>query len=524
MTKHHQSSAVRTVRTLGALALLTLGGSMFLPSGAKAQDPYDASLEKRVEALEKELNIMEGDSKGKNVETTNVPTFLTAAGTNVQQLTISGDLRFRYNYDNQNLQYPSSGTENDNLERSRYLFRLRLNLNYTLSDNFFVGLGVSTLSQTDSQNQPITEGFDDYGIYLHQFVVGWKATDWGTVVIGKLFAPFYDNEDALVDFGDINPTGLTEELNFTISPQLNIAMNFGQYIFYDNPESGYSVTPYTLTATSTSGGKTTTTTVVDNVYSTNPASTIPQDRKEDAIFSYNDIVATYKPTNAVTITAAPAFYTYLLHGSVGVSGNAVGPSGRSSPNDVNTANPLSPTQGALLNGAAFNSDEATDDLYVAMFNGDVKFPVGPFKGKFYWDFAYNITGSERSHHIYDVQEGDFTDSTTWLAGIQLGELKRKGDWYVSADFRQEGIASLDPNLNDPNFALSQLNQQGFRINVGYNIMAWMKVEAFYYGSWNLHENIHNVVTGSQGLSGTSGSSIYQTNAAQNFIVQLNTSF
>jgi hypothetical protein len=515
MTKHHKPSAGRIA---GALALLTLSSAAFFSSRARAADPYDASLEQRVEALEKELNIMEGDSKGKNVETTNTPpAFLSAAGANVQQLTISGDLRFRYNYDNENFQYPGAGND---LQRSRYLFRLRLNLNYTLSDNFFVAVGVSTLSQTDSQNQPITEGFDDYGIYLHQFVVGWKATDWATIIIGKTFAPFYDNEDAIVDFGDINPTGLTEKLSFDISPQFNISPNFGQYIFYDNPESGYSVTPVAL------GNN-----VVENVYTQNPAGTIPQDRKEDAILSYDDVVMTYKPTNAVTFTAAPAFLTYLLHGSVGLSGNAVGPSGRSSPNDVNT-NPtvttnkttgittLSPSQGGLLNGAAFNSDEATDDLYVVMFNGDVKFPIGPFKGKFYYDFAYNITGSERSHHIYDVQEGDFTDSALWLAGLQIGELKRKGDWYVSADFRQEGISSIDPNLNDPNFALSRLNQQGFRINIGYNIMAWMKVEAFYYGSWNLHENIHNVVTGAEGVSG----SVYDANSTQNFIVQLNTSF
>jgi hypothetical protein len=518
MSKNHQPNRGNTAKAFGAVALLTLVGSTFLSARVRAADPYDASLEARVEALEKELNIMEGDSKGKNVESTNTPpAFLSAAGTNVQQLTISGDLRFRYNYDNENFQYPGSGND---LQRSRYLFRLRLNLNYTLSDNFFVGLGVSTLSQTDSQNQPITEGFDDYGIYLHQFVVGWKATDWATIIVGKTYAPFYNNEDAIVDFGDINPTGLTEKLNFTISPQLNIAANFGQYIFYDNPESGYTVTPVALTGTTTSKGVTTTGTYIDNVYSVNPAGTIPRNRQEDAIFSYNDVVVTYKPTNDITVTAAPGFYTYLLHGSVGLSGNAVGPSGRSSPNDVNTANPLSPTQGGLLNGAAYNSDEATDDLYVAMFNGDVKFPVGPFKGKFYYDFAYNITGSERSHHIYDVQEGDFTDSTTWLAGFQLGELKRKGDWYVSADFRQDGIASVDPNLNDPNFALSRLNQQGFRVNIGYNIMAWMKLEAFYYGSWNLHENIHNIVTGKEGVSG----SVYDANSAQNFIVQLNTSF
>ena len=513
----HKRRGLRTRLAWTALGLLTLSTSPFFVPAARAADPYDKSLEARVEALEKELNIMEDDSKGKNVQTNSseVPTFLRAAGSNVQQLTISGDLRFRYNYDNEDFQYPGGGNQ---LQRSRYLFRLRLNLNYTLSDNFFAAVGVSTLSQTDSQNQPITEGFDDYGIYLHQFIIGWKPTEWGTVIVGKTFAPFYNNEDAIVDFGDINPTGLTEKLNFDISPKLNISANFGQYIFYDNPESGYTVTPVTIDTTT--AGKPTTT--IENVYSQNPAGTIPQNRKEDAIFSYNDVVLTYKPVEPITITAAPGFYAYLLHGSVGESGTAVGPSGKSSPNDVNVSNPLQPTSGGLLNGAGFNSDRATDDLYVAMFNGDVKFPVGPFKGKFYWDFAYNAGGSERAHHIYDVQEGNFSDSTTWLTGIQLGELKRKHDFYVSVDFRQSGIASIDPNLNDPNFALSRLNQQGIRANIGFNITDFMKLEAFYYASWNLDRNIRNVVTGAQSL-GASGS-IADANSTQNLIIQLNTSF
>ena len=513
--KSHKPKTRTATQALATLALLAVGSTPLFTSITRATDPYDASLEKRVEALEKELNIMENDSKGKNVQADNsaVPTFLRAAGSDVQQLTISGDLRFRYNYDNEDFQVPGGGNQ---LQRSRYLFRLRLNLNYTLSDNFFAAVGVSTLSQTDSQNQPITEGFDDYGIYLHQFIVGWKPTEWGTIIIGKTFAPFYNNEDAIVDFGDINPTGLTEKLNFDINPKLNISANFGQYIFYDNPESGYAVTPVTIVTNT--GGKAGT--VIENVYTQNPAGTIPQDRKEDAIFSYNDVVLTYKPIEPVTVTLAPAFYCYLLHGSVGLSGNAVGPSGRSSPNDVNTANPLQPTQGGLLNGGAFNSDEETDDQYVAMFNGDVKFPVGPFKGKVYWDFAYNIDGSERAHHIYNVEEGNFQDSTTWLAGIQLGELKRKGDFYLSADYRQYGIASIDPNLNDPNFALSRLNTQGFRVNIGYNITSFIKVEAFYYGAWNLEKNIHNVVSDAR----VTPAGFADANAAQNFIVQLNTSF
>ena len=518
--KHQSSKAGPAAKAVAALTLLAAGSSPFFASALRAADPYDQSLEARVEALEKELNLMENDSKGKNVATsdTAVPTFMRAAGTGVKELTISGDLRFRYNYDNEDFQYPGGGNE---LQRSRYLFRLRVNLNYTMSDNFFIAVGVATNGQSDSQNQPITEGFDDYGIYLHQFLLGWKATENITVIAGKQFAPFYDNEDALVDFGDITPVGLTEKLNFTVSPQLNIAANFGQYIFYDNPESGYAITPTSVEVLG-ANGKVTTTTV--NVYSTNPASTIPtaQDRKEDAILSYNDIVLTYKPAQYVTITLAPAFYTYLLHGSVGISGNAVGVTGRSDPNDVNTANPLVSSQGGLLNVAAFNSDRATDDLYVAMFNGDVKFPVGPFKGKVYWDFAYNLDGQRRAKYENGVEEHSFQDNNTWLAGLQIGELKRKGDFYVSADYRQYGLNSLDPNLNDPNFALSRLNTQGFRINLGYNLTDWLKFEVWYYGAWNLEKNIHSL-SGTE-LTTSTIKTYYDANAAQNLIIQLTASF
>ena len=437
-------------KPVAALALLVASSATLPPATTRAADPYDKGLEARVEALEKELNIMEDDSKGKNVAATpgEVPTFLRAAGKEVQELTISGDLRFRYNYDNEDFQYPGGGNE---IQRSRYVFRLRLNLNYTMSDNWYVAVGVATNGQSDAQNQAITEGFDDYGIYLHQFILGYKATPWATIIMGKLFAPFYNNEDALVDFGDITPVGLTEKLTFEVSPKLSVAANFGQYIFYDNPESGYAITPTRVENTTNAGVPTGTTTV--NVYSTNPASTIPtaQNRKEDAILSYNDIVLTYKPTDAVTFTLAPAFYCYLLHGSVGVSGNAVGAGGgRSNANSVTVANPLAPSQGFLEGAAQFNNDRATDDLYVAMFNGDAKFPVGPFKGKFYWDFAYNLDGAGRAANVYDIQSvNHFQDSTTWLTGLQLGELKRKHDWYVSADYRQYGLAVARPEPERP---------------------------------------------------------------------------
>ena len=102
----------------------------------------------------------------------------------------------------------------------------------------------------------------------------------------------------------------------------------------------------------------------------------------------------------------------------------------------------------------------------------------------------------------------------------MGELKRKHDWYVSADYRQYGVSSLDPNLNDPNFALSRLNTQGFRVNLGYNVTEWLKAEVWYYGAWNLDKNVHNLITGAQ----TANNTLYDANSVQNLIIQLTASF
>ena len=170
----------------------------------------------------------------------------------------------------------------------------------------------------------------------------------------------------------------------------------------------------------------------------------------------------------------------------------------------------------------FNSDRATRRSLRGHVQRRREVPGRPLQGQVLLGLRLQHRGSERAHHIYNVQDGDFSDSVTWLTGFQLGELKRKHDFYASIDFRQSGIASIDPNLDDPNFALSRLNQQGIRANLGFNITDFMKVEAFYYSSWNLDRNIRNIVTGAPGL-GASGS-VADANSTQNFIIQLNTSF
>ena len=84
------------------------------------------------------------------------------------------------------------------------------------------------------------------------------------------------------------------------------------------------------------------------------------------------------------------------------------------------------------------------------------------------------------------------------------------------------MGSIDPNLNEPNFALSRLNTQGYRINLGYNLTDWLKAEVWYYGAWNLDKNIHTL-SGDR-VTGSIIRTFYDANAAQNLIIQLTAGF
>jgi hypothetical protein len=61
---------------------------------------------------------------------------------------------------------------------------------------------------------------------------------------------------------------------------------------------------------------------------------------------------------------------------------------------------------------------------------------------------------------------------------------------VSADYRQVGISSIDPNLNSSNFALSNLNSQGWEFNLAYNFTDFLTSVFTLYYSHALHPNLY----------------------------------
>ena len=505
---------LKSARTAAAGTLLL--GSALLAGTApvvRAADPYDKSLEQRVEALERELNTMSNDSKGKNVTTTDVPTFVQASS-NVQELVFSGELRFRNEYSTTDNQAANNTTQAD-----ANRFRFRLFADYKLNNNFFAGAAVQTTLASDSGNTTISEGFDNYALYLWRFFIGWHTKDDSIrIVAGKQPNPFYEETELLWD-ADISPIGLTEQVKYSITPQLDVSLIGGQFLFEDNPENAF----YDGNGTANPP-----TTAV-------PGQNVPGgDYNQDAYLFYQQLLATFKVNNNISVSAAPGFLFYGEHGGTAPylavspsSGNAG--AGRGAGNGTGqfpgvttgiaqtvnstvtvpagggrvtvpvafTPSTLTNT-GALQNSAAFNSANATRNLGILTFDGDVKLGLGKIKVKAYGQAAYNIDGGARIAQEYanaTVTGGatargldGFQDKIAFSTGFTIGsdyQIKKSGDYVFLAEYRQVGLGSVDPNLNDSDWNFSRLGFRGIKIAASYGFYSWLIGSVTYFGSNNL---------------------------------------
>jgi hypothetical protein len=453
--KGHFKSAVRRASLLAASSLLA--GGWLLPNPAQAADKYDSDLERRVETLERELNILGGDKKGKNMESVEVPTFVRAAK-NVQELVFTGELRFRYAYDNVDSQTTDAETQS-----SRDRFRFRLFADYKLSNNFFAGAAVQTSVAADSGNTTYSEGFDNYSLYLWRAFIGYR-NDYLTVTVGKLPNPFYANTEMLWD-ADISPTGITEQFKLPVSPTFELGFNAGQFIFYDNAENA-QYNPRTNAAGAANG-----------------AFVNGGDNSDDAYLLYQQIVATFKPTNDFAITAAGGYFIYAGHGGTNSPGAVnPAPAGGGTGNNAQAGN-------VLQNVAAFNSANATRNLSIGTASADVKVGLGALKVKLYSDLAYNFKGGSRDSEEYGQPGKDgFNDKFAFSTGVTVGsdyQIKKAGDYLLLAEYRQVGLGSIDPNLNDSDWNLSRLGFRGIKTAASYGFYPWLIGTVSYYAGNNL---------------------------------------
>jgi hypothetical protein len=149
------------------------------------------------------------------------------------------------------------------------------------------------------------------------------------------------------------------------------------------------------------------------------------------------------------------------------------------------------------------------DLNILLAPGDITYKLFGKPLSLYWDFAYNFSGNERfnrdygplfAHYFYvgnsatpsfsERWSPSLSDSLAWLVGLRYGENKKAGDFSLSADYRQVGIASIDPNLNSSNWALGNLNAEGWEFNAAYNFTDFLTGVLTFYYSDALTKNLY----------------------------------
>jgi hypothetical protein len=159
----------------------------------------------------------------------------------------------------------------------------------------------------------------------------------------------------------------------------------------------------------------------------------------------------------------------------------------------------------------------TRDLSLITAPGDISFRIDGIAAKVYWDFAYNTEGGQRATNEYFLSTHQAEDDVAWLVGFQLGENEHAGDWSLGANYRRVGMDSIDPNLNESNFALSNLNVQGVKIGVAYNFTDSLVGDLTYYHSWRLDRSI-------TGGEATAGAALANAKNCDVFQVDLNLKF
>jgi Putative porin len=487
-------------RALPFLALVSFLASMNMTARAQSkgdQALLDALVRKGV-LTEKEAEEISAETAKETVSTSGAKIQI---GDWVQELRLGGDLRLRNQADQRTpmiLTNPKLGPVDQVVPRDRWRFRLRLTADFKLKGNFFGGVMLSTSDNrtTDTKNATYTGGYDNYGIWISRAFMGWAPTPGLTFVAGKQANPFYTTD--LVYDPEVDPQGLVERVDF----DKFFNMSFGEPVAAEGKE-GKAVPPPPAPGNSLElaliAGQ--------FVFNNNNANSGSTQLKWDSYAFQEQLLARLHIGDKLTITEAPGFLAY----NDSSSGGTPGPHGTIIPPAQVQGLTFDQTTGGagdtLANSQAFPVTQR--DLNIILAPGDITYMICGKPLSLYWDFAYNFTGDDRfnrdygplfSHYFYVGKSAtpsfggratpSFSDNAAWLVGLKFGENKKAGDFSISADYRQVGISSIDPNINSSNFALSNLNVQGWEFNLAYNFTDFLTAVLTLYYSHALHPNLY----------------------------------
>jgi hypothetical protein len=105
----------------------------------------------------------------------------------------------------------------------------------------------------------------------------------------------------------------------------------------------------------------------------------------------------------------------------------------------------------------------------------------------------------------------------YLIGLQLGENKKAGDWSLVVNWRLTGLGAVDPNINDGDFALGEINTRGVEASVSYNFTDFAIGSVTYSHAWNIRKSLTGgEVTGGNAIGDANGAELLQVDLAVKF--------
>lgn len=495
------------------LATVALSAAAFMPIiPAHAQDSalLDALVKKGVLSDQEAEDIRSTEQKDYNT---------TAASkismpSSVKNITFYGDLRLRYELRDGVTPSGFTGSggaalaHGDTQDRNAWRYRLRVGVKGTLYDNFFFGLRLATNPYYNRSGNVTFGHSDDGGPFgkgysipaVDQAFLGWHATDDFTLTGGQMPNPFYTT--SMIWSDDLNPAGAAEQFDHTFNENWEVFATAGQFVYQS--ASGNGITNG-LGNNSTFG----------NTFMFGEQAGFKYNFNKDTFVKFGATMWTYSGTKSTGATTVAGLYSTA---PLNLSAPGQSPSFYNGPFVGAASAPLSNVSGI-------------NDLAVLEVPAEFDFKIGPgihtttsgdpkdVKGmsaetttgwvlpvRIFGDFAYNFEADERADAARGAIEGiegnastgnvgvtgtgtlagntrivdsntfqgvltsgkGFLDQAAYQVGVEVGQMKKKGDWDGKLYWQSTGYYSVDPNLTDADIFNAATNLQGVIASVSHN--------------------------------------------------------
>jgi len=400
------------------------------------------------------------------------PALTFANNLGIEQLTLFGDLRVRYESRDGSAPagtaYTTTGggasallNHNDTETRNRARYRLRLGVEAKLMDDWFAGIGFSTNPYNQRSGNVTFGDTDSSGPFgksrglpgVNLAYIGWK-NDWLTVEGGMFPNTLYTSN--MIWDPNINPVGLSEQLHHRFDSTWEVFANFNQNLYAASPFSN----------TISTAGPTATTSNLSDIFQMVEQVGMQVNFTKDVYAKAAVGVYNYTGTNNYNGDSYSAYSgsPIVLNGTSNQPSGFAGPFIGDSPN------------GTTYNGIYTGNVYAVNNLNVIDLPAELDWKAWNLPWRAFGDFAINADADQRAALAMHPGRGG-ADGYAYQAGLQVGNARKKGDWQSKAYWQRVGTYAIDPNLTDADIFDGRTNMQGVVLNATYQLTDSLAITA-----------------------------------------------